>query len=283
MLVMLAPIFDGSAESYAKLARATGMVVYDLKSRVKPGVWGIVRALADEGQAAELARRLRADGFPAFVVPREVAHDTNRRIVTIRALEIRETALVLHLREREMPIPFGALTCIVRGEVHWGHVPARSMNPSSATFRAVVPSASDVQVFRESLSASNFEAFAAADLHFATVLWVARIDARSFDFSALGEQSESPAADLDRLVDALAVRVNVRVDRGVRSSSVVSVLMQAPGQRSITPPSSPASASQPSRSQSARAKETPSDQRFDPYSRVIAEAERLLAQAHKPG
>jgi hypothetical protein len=270
MLVMLAPTFDGKSDSYARLAVATGMVAYDLKSRVKPGVWGIVRALADEGQATELARRLRGDGFPVFVVPREVAHDSNRRIVTIRALEMRETELVLHLREREMPIPFGALTCVVRGEVHLGQVPARSMTPSSSTFRAVVPSTSDVQVFRESLSASNFEAFAAADLHFATVLWVARIDARSFDFSGLGERSESPATDLDRLVDTLAKRASVRVDRGVRSSSVVSVLMQAPGQRSVAPVS-----------QAPRSKEAPSDERFDPYSRVIGEAERLFAQTQK--
>jgi hypothetical protein len=276
MLVMLAPTFDGTADSYARLAKVTGMVAYDLKSRVKPGVWGIVRALADEDQAAELARRLRGDGFPAFVVPREVAHDANRRIVTIRALELRDTEIVLHLREREMPIPFGALTCIVRGEVHLGQVPARSMTPSSSTFRAVAPSAADVQVFRESLSASNFEAFAAADLHFATVLWAARIDARSFDFSVLGEgeRSESPASDLDRLVDQLATRSGVRVDRGVRASSVVSVLMQAPGQRSIAPVSA---------SQAPRSKEAPADERFDPYSRVIGEAERLFAQTQKLG
>jgi hypothetical protein len=270
MLVMLAPTFDGSTDSYARLAKSTGMVAYDLKSRVKPGIWGIVRALADEGQATELARRLRSDGFPVFVVPRELAHDTSRRMVTIRALEMRADELVLHLREREMPIPFGALTCIVRGEVHLGQVPARSMTPTSSTMRAVVPSTADVQMFRESLSASNFEAFAAADLHFATVTWAARIDARSFDFSVLGERSESPASDLDRLVDMLAERAGVRVDRGVRSSSVVSVLMQAPGQRSTAPVS-----------QAPRSREAPADERFDPYSRVIGEAERLFAQAQK--
>jgi hypothetical protein len=271
MLVMLAPSFDGTPDSFARLAKVTGMVAYDLKSRVKPGVWGIVRALADEAQATELARRLRAEGLPVFVVPREVAHDGNRRLVTIRALELRDTELVLHLREREMPIPFGALTCIVRGEVHLGQVPARSMTPSSATFRAVNPSTSDVQMFRESLSASNFEAFAAADLHFATVLWAARIDARSFDFSVLPERSESTAADLDRLVDLIAERAGVRVDRGVRTSSVVSALMQAPGQRSVVPVSQ----------QAPRSKEAPSDERFDPYSRVVGEAERLFAQTEK--
>ena len=136
MLVMLAPSFDGSGDSYARLAKATGMVVYDLRSRIKPGVWGVVRALADEEQANELWRRLYESGFPAFVVPREVAHDPTRRIVTIRGLELRADQIALHLREREMAVPFGALSCIVRGEVHFGQIPARSITPSSSTFRA---------------------------------------------------------------------------------------------------------------------------------------------------
>ena len=270
MLVMLAPSFDGSADAYARLARVTGLVAYDLKSRVKPGVWGVVKALADEAQAGELADALRAQGLPVFVVPREVTFDTNRRIITIRSLEIRADHIVLHLREREMVIPFGALTCIVRGEVHLGHVPSRSVTPSSSTFRAVVPSASDMQVFRESFSASNFEAYAAADLHFATVLWAARIDARSFDFSALGATSESPASDLDELVNELSTRASVRVDRGVRLSSVVSVLMQSNSARNSPVSQAPRSSREP-----------PSDDRFDPYSRVIGEAERQLSQARK--
>ncbi len=270
MLVMLAPSFDGSSDAYGRLARATGMLAYDLKSRIKPGVWGVLRALADEEQANALARRLHEEGFPVFVVQREVAHDPNRRIVTLRSLELRDEHLVLHLREREMAIPFGALTCIVRGEVHTGHVPARSITPSSATFRAVVPSTSDVQMFRESVSASAFDAFAAADLHFATVLWAARLDARSFDFSRLGLTGESPASDLDELVDTLAARASVRVDRGVRASSVVSVLMQSANTRAGTsaPPA-------------PRSKEGGNDERFDPYSRVIAEAERLLSHSRK--
>lgn len=267
MLVMVAPSFDGSAEAYARLARVTGLVAYDLKARIKPGVWGVVRALADETQANELASALHAQGVPVFVVPRDVAFDPNRRIVTIRALEIRADQITLHLREREMTIPFRALTCIVRGEVHLGHIPARSVTPSSATFRAVVPSAADVQVFRESLSPSNFEAYAAADLHFATVLWAARIDARSFDFSVLGATSESPASDLDLLVDELSTRTGVRVDRGVRSSSLVSALLQSSG-RSNSAAQGPHSSREPQ-----------ADERFDPYSRVIAEAERKLAQA----
>ncbi len=267
MLVMLAPSFEGSSDAYLRLAKATGLVLYDLKARVKPGVWGVVKALADEAQATALAERLLAEGFPVSIVPREIAHDPNRRIVPIRSLDMRSDQLLLHLREREMAISFAALCCIVRGEVHLGHVPARSITPSSPTFRAVVPSTSDVQVFRESQSPSNFEAYAAADLHFTTVFWVARIDVRSFDFSALGATSESPAADLDQLVDELSARSGVRVDRGVRSSSVVSALLQRGGAPSSQAPRS--------------SREAAGDERFDPYSRVIAEAERQLAQASK--
>jgi len=267
MLVMLAPTFDGSPDAYARLARVTGMVAYDLRSRVKPGSWGVVRALGDELQARELGDRLIAEGLPAFVVPRDVGHDPNRRIVPIRSLDLTDDGLVLHLRERTMPIPFGALSCIVRGEVHLGRVPGRSITPSSSssTFRAVVPSSSELQVFRESMASSNFEAFAAADLHFVTVQWIARIDARNFDFAALGADRESTVADLDRLVDLLATRANVRVDRGVRSSSVVSVAFQGGAPRNAPPASS---------------RETLTDERFDPYSRVIGEAERQLAARH---
>src|SRR3954470_21015444 len=88
MLVMLAPSCDGSTDAYGRLARATGMLAYDLKSRLKPGVWGVVRALADEEQAHALVQRLREEGFPVVVMAREVAHDPNRRIVTVRALEL---------------------------------------------------------------------------------------------------------------------------------------------------------------------------------------------------
>ncbi|HET7544210.1 MAG TPA: hypothetical protein VFK05_30275 [Polyangiaceae bacterium] len=267
MLVMLAPSFDGSNDAYARLVKATGMLAYDLKSRLKPGIWGVVRSLGDQEQAQELLGRLLAERLPALIVPREVAHDPNRRIVTIRGLELGSDQLKVHLREREMSIPFGALSCIVRGEVHTGHVPSRAVSPSSATFRAVAPT-SDVQMFRESVSVSNFEVYSAADLHFATVLWVARLDARSFDFSALGLANDSPAADLDQLVDLLSQRSGVRVDRGVRTSSVVSTLTQGGASRSS------------GTVQAVRAKDS-SDERFDPYSRVIGEAERLLAQARK--
>ncbi|HEY4160008.1 MAG TPA: hypothetical protein VGM29_17975 [Polyangiaceae bacterium] len=273
MLVLLAPSFDGKAESFARLASVTGMVAYDLKSRIKSGSWGLVRALGDEAHALELATHLRQEGFPAFAVPSEVAHDSARRIIALRALELTDTDIVMHLRERSMPIPYAALTCVVRGEVQHGRSASRSSPTasSSATFRAVVPSATEVQVFRESLPSGNFDAFAAADLHFATVLWIARLDARSTDFSAVVPPSGSAAADLDRLVDELGRRAGVRVDRAVRVSSVASFAQQG-GANS-------APRSMPPQSVSPRSKEAATDERFDPYSRIIGEAERQLIEA----
>jgi hypothetical protein len=75
---------------------------------------------------------------------------------------------------------------------------------------------------------------------------------------------------LDALVDELSARSGVRVDRGVRSSSVVSVLMQSPGGRAAPVSQAPRSS-----------REGPSDERFDPYSRLIAEAERKFAASRK--
>jgi hypothetical protein len=50
-LVLLGPGFDGSDQGYQTLARATGLVLYDLRSRVKPGSWGLVKSFGDAGQA----------------------------------------------------------------------------------------------------------------------------------------------------------------------------------------------------------------------------------------
>jgi hypothetical protein len=248
------------------------MVAYDLRSRIKPGSWGLVKALADEAEAERFAAGLRAAGFPIVVVAREVAHDPRRPIVALRALEISGQQLSLHLRERSMSVPAAALCSIVRGEVQVGKglVAPRSgggTTTSSSTFRAVVPDASDLQVFRESTQPGSFEAFAAADLHFHSVAWVARIDARSFDFKALGIGAASPAGALDMLVDHLAALAHVRVDRAARSSSITSFTQQSA--RIATPA--------PSMPMSQRAKEVAGDDRFDPYSRVVGEADRQWA------
>ena len=273
MLVLLGPSFAGGDAEYQRLSQATGMVAYDLRSRIKPGMWGLLKALADEAEAQRLAGVLRAAGFPIVVVPREVANDPQRPIVALRALEIAEQQLTLHLRERSMAVPAAALCSIVRGEVQvgkssGGRTGAGSAS-SSSTFRAVVPDPSELQVFRESTPPSSFEAFAAADLHFHSVPWVARIDARSFDFKALGIGAASPAGALDMLADRLARLAGIRVDRAARASSIPSFTQQAG--RIMTPT--------PSLPMSQRGKEVAGDERFDPYSRVVGEAERLLAAA----
>ncbi len=275
MLILMGPGFAASDAEYQRLSKVTGMVAYDLRSRVKAGSWGLVKALADEAEAQRLAAALSAENFPVVVVAREVASDPQRPIVALRALEIDGQGLKLQLRERAMEVPAGALCCIVRGEVQVGkasHSRGSGAANSSSTFRAVVPNANELQVFRESAPSASFEAFAAADLHFHSVTWVARIDARSFDFKALGIGAVSPAGALDTLADRLALLAKVRVDRSARASSIGSFTQQAAkGAAAQAPP--------PSMPMSQRAKEVAGDERFDPYSRVVGEAERLLAAA----
>jgi len=256
MLVLIGPPFSGSDDEYGRLAQATGLLPYELRTKVKPGAWGVVKAIAAEVHAEELAERLRGQGFRVAVVDPAVAADPGRLFVPLTALEIHEGNLVLHLTERSMPIPFRALLTVVRGEVQLG-ARQRSRPESSSTFRAVVPEAG-----METAASTQLDAFAAADFHFATVLWAARIDARSFDFSVPGRPNGS-AQDLDRLVDAIAERVGVRVDRASRVSSVASFTGGGGPTRVPTP--MPGSAPQ-------SRKEVP--ERFDAYSRLVAEAER---------
>jgi hypothetical protein len=270
MLVLLGPSFAGGDDAYQRLAKVTAMGAYDLRSRLKPGIWGMVKVLADVDEAERLTSALQAEGFPAVMLPREVASDPARPIVALKGLEIERHELRLHLRERDMTVPFAALSSIVRGEAQVGKVSARatsSSGGSSSTFRAVVPNTTELQVFRESTPPGSFEAFAALDLHFHSVTWIARIGARGFDFRALSIGAASPASALDTLADRLALLAQVRVDRAARASSVASFVQQA---RSVSTPPSPG--------QAQRGREIAGDERFDPYSRIIGEAERLLAQ-----
>ncbi|RYZ05709.1 MAG: hypothetical protein EOO73_18580 [Myxococcales bacterium] len=276
MLVLVGPSFAGGDADYQRLSQVTGMVAYDLRSRLKPGMWGLLKALADEVEAQRLAASLKAAGLPVVVIAREVATDPARPIVALKGLRVEGQALTLELRERAMEVPVAALCCIVRGEAQVGKGGARSAGSatSSATFRAVVPDASDLQVFRESSPPIGFEAFATADLHFHSVPWIARIDARSFDFRSLGIAAASPASALDTLVDRLALLGRIRVDRAARASSIASFTQQAG--RHMTPHPHPVPSAQGA-PMSQRAREISGDERFDPYSRVIGEAERVLA------
>jgi hypothetical protein len=266
VLVLVGPEFDGSEQGYQTLAQATGLVQYDLRTRVKPGTWGLVKGFGDAGQAQELASKLLAAGFQVVVVDRQVASDAERRHVPVHGLSLGEAAFTLKLKDREMKIPYGALTCVVEGEVQPGRAvgAAAQASTSSGMLRAVSPGGAEAQVFREAQLTAAM-GYLAADLHFATVLWIARLDSRVFDFGA--ERTGNVAVDLSNLTNLLAARAGVRVDRSVRASSVASFAEQPASMRAMSWP--PAS---------LRSREAV-DGRFDAYSRVLGEAERLARRA----
>ena len=257
MFVLLGPEFEGSNEAYERLAQATGLVAYDLRARVRSGVWGVVKTLADEAEAESLARALRAAGFRPTLLERWVTHDPERRIVHVRDLELRKTDFVLGLHERKMNVEYAALACVVRGEVQPGRTTSRGGSaPSSSSFR--VASAAEPASHRDPLS--TFESYQAADLHFLSVTWVARIDVHSL----AGGVSEAGPCSLDTLADEIGTRAGVRVDRGIRTSSVVAGAEQCAPTRTV--------GSEPPSLREARREQA--DDRFDPYSRLIGEAER---------
>jgi hypothetical protein len=269
VLVLLAPSFDGSDQGYKSLAQATGLVPYDLRTRVKPGSWGLIRGFGDAGQAQELTSKLVSLGFPAVLVDRQVAHDKERRTVPVQGLVLGEIDFTLLLKDREMRIPYGALTCVVEGEVHPGRA-AHGARPtpsgtSSGALRAVVPTLAEAQSFREAHAAGQV-GYLAADLHFATVRWIARIDSRIFDFGT--ERTGNVAADLASLTNLLAMKCGIRIDRSVRTSSLASAADQpAPMRAQSWPPPS------------VRTKSEAGDNRFDSYSRLVGEAERVARRS----
>jgi hypothetical protein len=263
MLVLLGPTFGGSNDEYARLARVTGMVAYDLRTKLKPGIWGVVRALADAEQAEELGARLREEKFQVAVLDPAVGQDAERPVATARSIKLEADQVVMALRQREITVPYGALLTVIRGEVRTGKPTGRTPSWSSATLRAVNPSAGDVAALRASGS-GQFDAFAAADIHFITVKWVTRVDPRRFDFGEFGGEGQSHVQSLDRLVEALAERARIPVDRGNRVSSLASFVGLGPGRTDTPSPSS-----------SPRIPgEGPQDEQFDAYSRLVAEAER---------
>jgi hypothetical protein len=264
MLVLLGPDFDGTPEAYKRLAEATGLVAYDLRARLKRGSWGVVKAFGDAAAAHEFAFKLSDAGFWPVLIDRSVGIDAERRIVPITGVRFDDSDLVLLLRDREMPVPYQALCCIVEGEVQIGRTQSYASGPSSTSFRAPTPA--DLASFAQSAVQAPSEAFLAADLHFATVLWLARIDVRHFDFGS--EHTGQVAHDLERLVTRIAERAgNIRIDHSVKTSSVASFAMQK---------AAPTGGSWPP---SSRMKE---DQRFDPYSRIVGEAERQLRLGSTP-
>ncbi len=261
MLVLLGPSFDGTNDSFQRLADATGLVAYDLRSRIKPGWWGVIRALGDAEQAELLATRLRKEGFPVVAVDVNSAWDPERRAVKLQGARLEGAELVLLVREREMAVPYAAILALVRGELGSGSQTAqrRMRRPSSSTFRAVVPTAADLQV-RE----HGTEAYQTLDIHFHTARWFGRVDPRAFDFATVPNATGHSLRDLELFVEELARRSGVRIDKGAKMSSLAPYALH--GQRRFTPI--------PGRSQ-----EPPPDP-FDGYSRLVAEAE-FSAFQHK--
>jgi hypothetical protein len=261
LLVLLGPSFDGTADSFQRLAEATGLVAYDLRSRIKPGWWGVIRALGDAEQAELMATRLRKEGFPVVAVDVNSAWDPERRAVKLQGVRLESAELVLLVREREMAIPYAAILALVRGEMGSGSqtTHARARRPSSSAFRAVVPSSADLQVRDH-----GAEAYQALDIHFHTAKWFGRIDPRSFDFSTVPNATGHSLRDLEVLVEELARRSGVRIDKGAKMSSLAPYSLH--GQRRITPIP-------------GRPQEPPPDP-FDGYTRLVAEAESSAFQ-HK--
>ncbi|HEY8943473.1 MAG TPA: hypothetical protein VIM73_04385 [Polyangiaceae bacterium] len=260
MLVLIGPDFEGTGDAYARLARVTGLVPYDLKARIRPGAWGVIKVLGDEFQANLLATELTSAGFRPILVPREVAHDAERKIVHAKGLTLEPAGFTLHFTERDMPIEYGAVSCVVRGEVQPGRAAPRAAgSASSGSLRAVTPTGEAASA-RE-LQQSPFESYHAADIHFLTVPWIARIDVR-----AVGTATGDPSVRaLDALVDDLARRGGVRVDRAARTSSLASFAEQAASMRSVPP-----------EAQRREHRREQPDERFDPYSRLVGAAESRL-------
>lgn len=267
MLILIGPSFEATKPAVQRLAQLTGLVAYDLNTKLRPGSWGVVKLLADVGKARHLTTQLQQEGFPAVLVEADVAFDQSRRIVAVDRIGLGMDEVELELRGQTMRVPTQGLLTIVQGEAIVRSERTAPSPSSGNTFRAVVPTTQDIQAFRETQSTSSYDSFHVADLHFATVLWVARLDARRTDFTPLGIDSGSPLQKLEQAVERIAALSGVRVDRGVRTSTLASFATRPAPMRSSSPaPGAPISPRE--------LKPPPSDPRFDGYSRLVAAAER---------
>jgi hypothetical protein len=272
MLVLLGPRYSATEEEIDILVAETGLALYDLRTRLRPGAWSVVRAVADATQAIETAMRLRERGLQCCALDSAVGQDPARRIVYLRGIDVMSEHVVLRLAERAMKIPLGALLTIVRGDVHLGRLPLSvSLQTSTPSLRAastatskLTSSPASVDVFREQRGSSIQQVFVAADVHFVTVPWLARMDARDCEFLGQSSDTANYAERLDRFLDDLGQVARIRVDRHVKTSSLAS--HTAGTQRMVTPsPAGPAS---------TRRGAAATDEHFDAYSRMIGEAER---------
>ncbi|HET9954331.1 MAG TPA: hypothetical protein VFQ61_07500 [Polyangiaceae bacterium] len=258
MFVLLGPDFEATPEAYARLEHATGLLSYDLRSRIRAGAWSVVKTLADPAEARALAAQLTEWGFRPVLLDRSIAYDPERYVVPLSGVEPDAQGLTLRLPEREMRVEFSALACIVRGEVQPGRQAQRgspSLTPGSGSFRV----SGGVELTHREQQNHTFDSYQAADFHFVGVLWIGRLSLRE-----LGSAAATPPRILEQLVDQIALQAHVRVDRASRTSSVASFVEQAAPLRTMS--------SEPPGLREARREL--GDQRFDPYSRVIGEAER---------
>jgi len=274
MLVLLSPEFAGSELQIAQLTQLTGLLPYDLRTRLRPGAWGVIRVLADLAQAQNLVAQLSDLGFQAVAINTAIGQDPERKIVYLRGLDVTDQGMTLRLSERQMFVPFAALLTIVRGDVHLGRSQyAHSAGALAGQFRSTPPlgaraggALGDGTAMGDGRYAGVTDVFAAADLHFVTVPWIARIDARELEYPSMMPAESNAAERLDSLVNWLANRANVRVDRHIRVSSLGSHTAASRGtvatpSGSVPPP--------------RRANTPISDEHFDAYSRLVAEAERM--------
>ncbi len=269
MLVLLGPRYSGTEGDLGILSAETGLALYDLRTRLRPGAWSVVRAIADPIQAEHIATRLRERGLQCCALDSAVGQDPARRIVYLRGIDVMSDHVVLRLAERAMKIPLGALLTLVRGDVHLGRMPlSASLQASSQSLRAAGTLSSNpapADVFREQRTPAIHEVFVAADIHFVTVPWLARMDARDCEFLGQSTDAVNYAERLDHFIDDLAGLARIRVDRNVKTSSLASHTSGT--QRMATPsPSGPIS---------SRRIAGVTDEHFDAYSRLVGEAERL--------
>lgn len=269
MLVLLGPRYSATSEELTLLTGETGLTAYDLRMRLRPGAWSVVRAYANQDQATRVASYLASRGLQCCALNSAVGTDPSRSIVYLREIVATSSQVLLRMAEREMSVPLGALLTMVRGDVHLGR-PLHALPPpgSSSAMRAATPislqpsTATASETLLEQRVGLDQDVFVAADLHFVTVPWIARIDARDCAIAGDGPQSGSYAERLDVFIDALSRVAGIRVDRDIKISNLAS---HASGpQRQVTP-NGPIS---------TRRGHASYDEYFDAYSRLIGEAER---------
>jgi len=278
VLVVLGPPFGATDAEYAVLASVTGLLPYELKTKIKIDAWGVVRVFADASEAERLARELYEEGFTVALLDPALASDRSRLIVPVDRLELAADDLTLPAAEQVMTLPYSTIASIVKGELRVGQGAGRATSVSGSGWRALTPSAEEVAAFRESPSGTSFDALPVLDIHFHSVLWAARVDARSFDFSCLPVPLGRPAENLEQLARILGEKSGARVDRAARTSSLASFAARPTALRHSNPPLPsvrPAPASDPpGRSAPPQLRPTVVASPFDSYSRFVAEAER---------